>query len=277
MEEVQKMLRSYDALVITGGSSGIGKSFLEHMVKVHPDLIIFNLSRRFPEINVPEGAAEKVKRNMRHIPCDLADRDKATHAFASLEAQLTREVPVGRIMLINNSGYGTYGPFFEPNLTRHLEMLDVNMRAPVELTGRLLPLLKKRGGAVINVASTAAFQPTAGMATYGATKAFVLHWSMALQHELRPYGVRVLALCPGPTETQFFANAGLSRPILPKSIGEQPDAVVRTALAALAKNKSFVVSGWQNKIGAFFGGTLPKSWATGLAAKIIAHFRPTGD
>ena len=274
MVKVQKMLKSFSALIITGGSSGIGKSFLEHAGTLHPDLVIFNLSRRFPDINVPPEVAEKVRRNFRHLPCDLANPDQIEQACAALEAQLDREVPVGRIMLINNSGYGTYGPFCKPDLRRHLDMVTVNMRAPVELTGRLLGQLRRRGGAVINVASTAAFQPTVGMATYGATKAFLLHWSLALDYELRPHGVQVLALCPGPTATQFFAQAGLERPILPENIGQRPEEVVLAAWRALARGKSMVVSGWTNKLTAAFAGRLPKTWATPLAARVIAHFRP---
>ena len=87
-------------------------------------------------------------------------------------------------------------------------MIDLNVRAVVQLTGRLLPLLKARGGAIVNVASTAAFQPTPWMATYGATKAFVLNWSLALNQDLRGTGVRVLVVCPGTTETEFFKRAG---------------------------------------------------------------------
>lgn len=275
MEAVDKMLKSFSALIITGGSSGIGKSFVEHASIVHPDLVIFNLSRRFPDAFVPASVAENLKHRLRHFPCDLTKREQIEQATAWVEAQLNREVPVGRVMLVNNSGYGTYGPFYEPNLARHLEMLDLNMRAPVELTGRLLPLLKARGGAIINVASTAAFQPTVGMATYGATKAFLLHWSLALAHELRPAGIRVLALCPGPTRTRFFANAGLERPIIPGGLGQSSEEVVRTALQALASGKSLVVSGWSNKIGAALSSLLPKTWATRITAFVIARFRPS--
>lgn len=276
MEAVDRMLKSFSALIITGGSSGIGKSFIEHAATVHPDLVIFNLSRRFPSIKVPDSVAEKVKQNLRHFSADLSKPEQIEQACALVEAQLNREVPAGRVMLVNNSGYGTYGPFCEPNLPVHLEMLELNMRAPVELAGRFLPILKARGGAIINVASTAAFQPTAGMATYGATKAFVLHWSLALGHELQPYGVQVLALCPGPTKTHFFANAGLDQPVIPGGLGETPEAVVRTALRALARGKPLVVSGWSNKLTTALASKLPKALATRLAARVIAHFRPSG-
>ena len=92
-----------------------------------------------------------------------------------------------------------------------MEMLDVNIDAVVQLTAGMLPLMRVRGGAVVTVASTAAFQPTPYLAAYGASKAFVLHWSLALNEELRGTGVRALAVCPGPTATDFFHRAGLKQ------------------------------------------------------------------
>ena len=125
-----------------------------------------------------------------------------------LEAFLD-EVSEGAIILINNSGFGDYGPMDLLDRDKQLNMMDLNMRAPVDLTLRLLPQLKERGGAVVNIASTAAFQPTPFMATYGSTKAFVLHWTLALTEDLKRTGVRVLAVCPGPTRSNFFRAAGL--------------------------------------------------------------------
>jgi short-subunit dehydrogenase len=182
----------------------------------------------------------------------------------------------GRILLINNSGFGSYGSFPEPGIARQLEMLDVNVRAPLLLTERLLPLLRARGGAVVNIASTAAFQPTAHMATYGATKAFLLNWSLALREELRGSGVHVLAVCPGPTTTQFFRNAGLQQAIIPDSVGQSAPQVVDATFRALAAGRGLVVSGWKNKLTTFLASKLPKVFAARLAARVIAHFRPTG-
>src|SRR5207244_895627 len=113
-----------------------------------------------------------------------------------VQACLAREAPTGRILLINNSGFGTFGRFPEAELAKQLEMIDVNTRAVVHLTGLLLPLLQARGGAIITICSTMSFQPTPYAATYGATKAFALHWSLALNEELRGSGVRALAVCP---------------------------------------------------------------------------------
>lgn len=186
---------------------------------------------------------------------------------------LEREVPAGRVLLINNSGFGSYGYFPEPNLSHQLEMLDVNIRALVNLTGLLLPTLKARGGAIVNVASTAAFQPTAFMATYGASKAFVLHWSLALNQELRGSGVRTLAVCPGPTATQFFVRAGLAQGSVADSLSMSCEDVVLESLTALGRGRSLVVTGWKNKVSALAGGMAPKRVAAWVAAKVVGRFR----
>ncbi len=177
------------------------------------------------------------------------------------------------MLLINNSGFGAYGCFPEPNLTHQLELLDVNIRALVELTGRLLPVLRKRGGAVMNIASTAAFQPTPFMATYGASKAFVLHWTLALAAELRGSGVQALAVCPGPTSTQFFRRAGLRQGAVEPGLSMKAEEVVEQSLRALGAGRTLVVPGWKNKAIAALGGTLPKRWVTRLAAKAIGRYR----
>lgn len=187
-------------------------------------------------------------------------------------AYLRREVATGRVLLINNSGFGSYGFFPEPNLGHHVEMLDVNVRAPVHLTGLLLPLLKERGGAVINVASTASFQPTPYMATYGASKAFLLYWSLALNEELRGTKVRTLAVCPGPTATQFFRRAGLQPGGVSEGLSMTGDEVAEQALRALAAGKSQVVTGWTNKVSAFFGGLPSRPLAARVSAFVLKRY-----
>ena len=234
---------------------------------MRPDLEFFNLSRHAPDI-------KDSKLNLRHFPCDLAQPSQVEAVVAELEEILNRDRSAGRILLINNSGFGSYGPFPEPNLAHQLGMIDVNVRALVQLTARLLPALRARGGVVMNIASTAAFQPTPWMATYGATKAFVLHWSLALNEELRGSGVRALAVCPGPTATNFFKAAGLSEAPLPDGMGETCEQVVMASLRALAAGKSQVVSGWRNKILAALGSRVPKPLAARVAAKVIARYRP---
>src|SRR5581483_6169750 len=267
MASLSEAFSAYGAVVVTGGSSGIGKSFIELMGKLCPELVIFNLSRRVPDI---KGS----QLNLRHVACDLSESAPIEAAASRLEEALTQGTLPGRILLINNSGFGSYGPFPEPGPAHQLGMIDVNVRGLVHLTVLLLPLLRARGGAIINIASTAAFQPTPGMATYGATKAFLLHWSLALNEELRGSGVRALAVCPGPTATNFSKAAGLEVSPLPDDMGETCEQVVMNSLHALAAGKSMVVSGWRNQIMAALAGKLPKPLTARSTGKDIARPRP---
>ncbi len=236
------------------------------MEKLNGDLVVCNLSRREPAII-------NLGKRLNHFACDLSHADEVVRGAQEVESFLRREVPVGRVLLINNSGFGSYGPFPEPNLGHQLEMIDVNIRSLVQLTGLLLPLLRERGGAVINVASTAAFQPTALMATYGASKTFVLHWSLALNEELRGSGVRTLAVCPGATATQFFRRAGLQEGSVADSLSMTCEEVVMISLRALAAGRSQIVTGWKNKLSAFAGSLPPKPFAARVAALVIARLR----
>lgn len=266
MPSLSEALSPFSAVLLTGGSSGIGKSFIELCGKLRPELRFCNLSRREPQ---PEVAGLI----LRHFPCDLANAGDVARAAAAVAEDLGRELPEGRILLINNSGFGSYGHFPEPNLSHQLEMLDVNIRGLVQLTGFVLPLLRARGGAIVNVASTAAFQPTPYMATYGATKTFVLHWTLALNEELRSTGVRALAVCPGPTATQFFRRAGLKQGSVSDAFSMSPEEVVRQTLRALAAGRSLVVPGWKNKLLSSLAGAAPKPLAARLARVILARYR----
>jgi len=266
MSSTREEIMKYSAVIITGGSSGIGKSFIEHITKLHPGVLICNLSRRDPNMNLSQL-------KLRHVPCDLSKHEAVCAGADAVLRLLKDEAPGGRVLLINNSGFGAYGVFPEPNLGHQLEMLDVNMRAVVELTGLLLPMLKSRGGSIVTVASTAAFQPTPYLAAYGATKAFVLHWSLALNEELRGSGVRTLAVCPGPTSTEFFQRAGLKQGSVADALGQTTDEVVVEALHALAKGRAQVVTGWKNKVLTAFASKLPKPIVTRISAKILARWR----
>ena len=266
MPPLSEALQSISAVVVTGGSSGIGKSFIELCAKLNGDAIICNLSRREPATKISG-------QRLNHFACDLSRAGEVERSARAVEAFLQRKVPSGRVLLINNSGFGAYGAFPEPNLSHHLEMIDVNLRALVQLTGLLLPLLRARGGAIINVASTAAFQPTTWMATYGATKAFVLHWSLALNEELRGTGVRALAVCPGPTSTDFSLRAGLKKGSAPAMLSMTSEAVVELSLRALASGRAQVVTGWKNKSYTFFSARIPKPLAARIGSKVLANLR----
>lgn len=241
---------------------------MELIGKLNANCAVCNLSRRAPAENIFPNAAKRLN----HFSCDLEKPADVARAAAEVQAFLAREVPTGSILLINNSGYGAFGAFPEPNLTRELGMIDLNVRAVVQLTGLLLPALRARGGAIVTVASTVAFQPTAFAATYGATKAFVLNWTVALNEELRGSGVRALAVCPGTTVTDFFARAGAgSADKAPFAMSS--DEVARIGLEALAAGRAQVVTGWRNKVMTFLGAKVPKPLAARISGAMLKRVR----
>lgn len=266
MQALREMLSEYAVIIVTGGSSGIGKAFIEHAWKLHPEVLICNLSRRTPDTFGGQL-------NARQVTVDLSQPGDIPRAISEVLAFVAERAPEGKVMLINNSGFGGYGRVDELAGAHQLEMVDVNIRAVVELTARFLPLLRARGGAVLNIASTAAFQPTAHMATYGATKAFLLHWSLALNEELRGGGVRALAVCPGPTATEFFKRAGLREGAVSARWGQTADQVVRESLRALARGRAQVVCGWGNWFLAALASRLPKPLAARVGAALLVRFR----
>ncbi len=253
-------------MIVTGGSSGIGEGFIKAIHTLNPSAQIFNLSRTNPKLGAGEGW-------LKHITADLGSAAGQEGALVVLEQHLRASGGAGKILLINNSGFGTYGPFPEPGAERCLEMVDLNMRAPVLLTSRLLPQLLERGGAVVNISSIAGFQPTPLMTVYGATKAFVLNWSLGLWQDLRNSGVHVLCVCPGPTSTNFFRSAGFVKPPAPDWLGQNTGQVIEESLAALAAGKPLVVCGWQNKLQVAISSRLPRVLVSVLARQSLEKFR----
>jgi short-subunit dehydrogenase len=266
MTSIADALARYAVIIVTGGSSGIGKAFIEQINGMNRAALICNLSRREPEFKLSEL-------KLRHVPCDLSDPAQLERAATEVLGIVRAEAKQGKILLVNNSGFGGYGRSEELARAHQTEMIDVNVRALVDLTARLLPELKARGGAVVNIASTAAFQPTAFMAVYGATKAFVLHWSLALGEELRGSGVHVLAVCPGPTATEFFNRAGMKKGAVSDQWGQTSEQVVNEALRALASGRRQVVTGWLNWVMAAVSSRLPKPFGARVGAVVLAKFR----
>ena len=266
MKKLPASIKRFTAVVITGGSSGIGESLLKTIYNIDHNILFCNLSRTVPSFN-PPGL------RLRHLECDLSDDEQLAVRAGELITILEREGGGGEILLINNSGIGSYGHFPTPGLDHQLYMLDLNVRAVVHLTGLLLPVLKERGGVIINISSTTAFFPTPYMGAYGAGKTFLLHWSLALDHELRGSGVRALAVCPGPTSTNFFRHAGFASEPDSAWYRQTADQVAEEALNALARGKSLVVCGWTNKLQTFAASKLPKALAAFLAGMFLKKLR----
>ncbi|MDX6444879.1 MAG: uncharacterized protein QOH71_1953 [Blastocatellia bacterium] len=225
--------------LITGASSGIGEVFARKLAARGHNLLL--VARSEDKLITLCNELGRIKNtHAQYAAIDLSKPEAPAQLF---EETQKRGLEIN--FLINNAGFGSMGEFTKLDLERELGMIDLNVRTLVELTQRfLVPMQERKSGSIINVASTAGFQPVPYMATYAATKAFVLSFSEALWEENRAYGVKVMALCPGVTETNFFDAAKIQKP--PARVVQTPEAVVETALRALARGKSSVISGWSN-------------------------------
>jgi short-subunit dehydrogenase len=248
--------------LITGASSGIGAAFARKLAARGRNVFLVARSEdKLIALCNELGRLTSIR--AQYLALDLRNPDAAAQLF---EETQKRELEIE--MLINNAGFGSMGDFVKLDLNHELEMIQLNIRALVELTHRFLgPMRDRKRGTIINVASTAAFQAVPYMATYAATKAFVLSFSEALWEENRSHGVHVMALCPGVTETNFFEAAGIDRP--PMRTIQTPEEVVETALRALPREKPTVISGWTNFLTVEAERFFPRSFVTKVAGKAL--------
>jgi short-subunit dehydrogenase len=225
--------------LITGASSGIGETFARRLAAAGENvLLVARSEERLASICNELGREHGV--NAQYVALDLTAEGAGARLFDEA-ARRGLEVET----LINNAGFGSMGDFVKLDLETELRMIDLNVKALVDLTYRFLPAMReRRRGAIINVASTAGFQPVPFMTTYAATKAFVLSFSIGLWEENRPFNVQVMALCPGVTDTNFFEAGHIDKP--PMRLSQTPDDVVDTALRGLRKRRSHIISGWSN-------------------------------
>lgn len=246
--------------LITGASRGLGAAFAEALARRGRNLIL--TARSAPEL---ESVGTRVRRpgiEVQTIAADLAGEG----AGVVLEALRRNGWAVD--LLVNNAGLGSMGPFAGNPLARELEEVAVNVRAVVELSHGCLPGMRERGrGGIIIVSSVAATQPVPRMATYAASKAFDLRFSLALYAELRAEGIHVMALCPGVTRTNFFAAAG----VRPRSSMHEPGFVVERALRGYERRRAVVVTGAGNRIAAGLGRTLPHPWLARVLNRVMAR------
>lgn len=249
--------------LITGASSGIGEAFAKRLAAEKHNLVLVARSEEKLRALCDELSA-KNQISCRYFAIDLLEFEADASLFDETEKN-GLEID----WLINNAGFGSSGDFAELDLERELEIIDLNVSALVAITHRYLQKMRERKrGTIINVSSAAGFQPIPFMATYAASKAFVSSFSEAIAEENRPFGIKVLALCPGSTKTNFFAASNIERPIQVK--GQQTvDDVVDTALKAIAQNKTKVVSGWANYLGAIAGTLVPNSISARIMAKAL--------
>ena len=224
--------------LITGASSGIGAEFARRLAGRGMHLVLVArrqqlLQELADELHTRHGAKCEL------IVSDLSDPDQAARVVDQI-----RRRGISIELLINNAGFGIVSAIEDVAIDRVMAMVRLNIGTLTELTYRILPDMLERGhGAIINVASVAAFQPVAYMPAYAATKAYAMHFSEALGAEAYDRGVTIMALCPGVTRTEFFETAGVPN-WLRKQRSQTPAQVVKRALRALEKRRQYVVTGW---------------------------------
>ncbi|ACK64246.1 short-chain dehydrogenase/reductase SDR [Rippkaea orientalis PCC 8801] len=226
--------------LITGASFGIGTAFAQELAARQMNLILVARSQ-----DKLYQLAETLKQETA-IEVEVIVQDLVQPGATKAVYDRVQEKGLTVDLLINNAGFGDYGAFTERDLSRQVEMIQLNVVALVELTHLFLPQMQQKGsGGIINVASIAAFQPLPYLSVYAATKAFVLSLSEALWAENKDTGVNILALCPGPTESNFFKVADFPESFAGKSNGQLTSAeeVVKDALKALENNQSNCVTG----------------------------------
>lgn len=246
-------------VLVTGASSGIGESFARSLAARGAHLILTARSQ-----NKLEQIADELRQRHRilvHVfPVDLIEPGAPQQLLNNIKAS-----GLAVDILINNAGFGRWAHFLAERLDTYDEMLALNMSALVRLTYLFLPdMLARKKGGVINVASTAAFQPAPYIAVYSATKAFVLSFTEALAGEYREHDIRILALCPGYTDTNFNAIAHVNAPGIRFTT---PEAVAEAGLNAFVKNKSYLVHGCPN----YLTSLLPRILSRDAVIKIVAN------
>jgi len=248
--------------LITGASSGIGEVFARRLAaRGRNVLLVARSEEKLITLCNELGRSNSIR--AQYVALDLSLPESPARLFEEAEK---RGLAVE--LLVNNAGFGSFGDFSKADLARELNMIDLNIKALVELTYRFLqPMRERKQGAIINVASTAAFQAVPFMGTYAATKAFVLSFSEALWEENRSFGIKVMALCPGVTDTNFFEAARGEKP--PARASQTPEEVVETALRGLARGKSHIISGWANRAMMEAERLAPRSLVTRMAGRMM--------
>jgi short-subunit dehydrogenase len=256
------MSRLQGAAIVTGASSGIGLEIATILARRGNEVALVARSEdRLSALAAELGPKAHV------VACDLADRAaRAALPDRVAELGLTPEI------LVNNAGYSTTGPVAASMAQEEIGMLEVDVVAVADLCSRFLPGMVERGrGAVLNVASTAAFQPLPGQAGYAAAKAFVLSYTQSLAGELRGTGVTATALCPGPVHTGFGERAGFAdhdaEDALPKFLWVDADRVAQLAVDGMDRGRLVVIPGVGNRVGSVFAAITPRKLLLPILAK----------
>ena len=262
-----------DTALITGASSGLGWHFALELARRGRNNL-WLVARREDRLQGLCGEIERIwaaaggsaPKTVRYSVTDLTDQAARRRLISEVSSS---GVEIG--LLVNNAGFGTVGMFNDSDPDRQLSMIELNCIAPIDLSRAFVPAMCSRGrGGVINVCSTAAYQPMPFMSVYGSTKAFLLSHSVALAAEVRRFGVKVLGHCPGPTESEFHLAAGLT-----EKLSHLPSADTRTvvveALNAFESGQVVLINGLRNRILAFANRLMPRFWAARIVERILRH------
>jgi short-subunit dehydrogenase len=248
--------------LITGASSGIGHEFAEQLAQQGYNLVIvarrkkllLDLARKHTDVKVTVYAK------------DLTEEDAVEDLFKFISEQ---HIPIS--LLINNAGFGDYDRFDQADIGKLQNMIDLNIKVLTDLTYYFgQQMIRRQSGHILNVASTAAFQPGPMMAVYFATKSYVLSFSQAIAYEWKTKGVVVSALCPGPTDSEFFDHAEMKGSKMMKSIKLPTTKEVATfGLQQLFKKNTVAIHGFMNRILVFIGRLAPRNVLTAMTAKAL--------
>ncbi|MCM3005053.1 SDR family NAD(P)-dependent oxidoreductase [Priestia koreensis] len=252
-------------VLITGASGGIGKALATHFAKDgHSLVLVARSAEKLTEVK--QNLEARYEAQVILFVKDLSNPDHIQQLHDELQEQ-------GIIIdyLVNNAGFGLFGEFIETDTEKELNMIDLNIRSLTHLSKLLLPgMVERRSGGILNVASSAAFQPGPLMAVYYATKAYVLSLSEALENEVRGMGVIVMALCPGPTDTGFSNRADLGKSKLFQSGVMDVETVAEIGYKQFKAGKTIVIPGFKNRLMANSVKFLPRKWVTAIVRKVQA-------
>jgi short-subunit dehydrogenase len=245
---------SVETVLVTGASSGIGLELARCFAADGCRLAL--VARKGDALDALATELRKAHKIQAQVfTADLAHPEAPPRLLARLQS-----AGIKVDVLVNNAGFGAQGKFVELRLGRQLEMLQVNITSLTHLTGLLLPgMIERRRGGILNIASTAAFQPGPGMAVYYATKAYVLSFSEALAEELAGTGVTVTASCPGPTATNFGAAANMKTLGLVKKISMSAKPVAQISHRAFRRGSVVAITGFRNQFPTFLVRFFPRA------------------
>lgn len=253
--------------LITGASRGIGKALAKEFASHNCNLLL--VARSAQELtSLAKELTEAHKVHVKTFPLDLLEKDAAKTLY-----HYCKENKIFVRILVNNAGYAMWKPFAESGIEDQLAMMRLNQAVLLELCYLFIPMMKGLPDAhIMNVASTAAFQPFPGFSTFAATKAFVYSFSRSLRHELKGSGINVTCLCPGPTDTDFFSAAHFTHRLGESEGIKMPvQEVAKKGVADLLAKKGVSIPGLSNKLGVLLSKHLPAGLTATFLGKMVRY------